>query len=74
MWHYFNFALIFSALFNVALFHYFTILLFYHFSILCFAFLILHYCITLKFNYLTILSIVAHFHTIFLLSNYVILK
>ena len=40
---------------------------------LVFAFLVLYYCIMLKFHYLIIVFIVAHFHAILLLSNYVML-
>ena len=40
---------------------------------LVFAFLVLHYCITLEFRHLITVFIVAHFHAIFLLSNYIML-
>ena len=72
---------------NVALFHFALLVLQYNIKVtrsidyyfqlrkwLVFVFLVLHYCINLKFHYLLIVLSVEYVHAIFLLSNYVILN
>ena len=68
---------------NVVLFHFALLVLQYNIKVtrsidyyfqlrkwLVFVFLVLHYCITLKFHYL----LIVYVHAVFLLSNYMILN